>query len=153
MMGPRASSDGQALFNSLHFLSETTPAVAKAIFSHVRPNTHALRGTNQLLRAAVNRSVSTVSFALPSPAQDAEAAAAASVILGHTVASDLGVTFPNATKLKLDVALHPEGAAFLAHLGEACPRLLAGLQAMDVKLREDFLLQPSVTALATFLAR
>jgi hypothetical protein len=136
----RSSPDGQALLSNLCYLSETAPAVAKAIFSHARPNTHAMRGANQLLRDAVNRSVSTIFLAAPTTTADLR------------VGTDLGVTFPNATKAKLDMALHPDGSAtFLAHLAEACPRLLAGLQAMDLKLRDDFLHPPSVNQLATFL--
>jgi hypothetical protein len=151
MAESRTRSESQALLHNLHYFSETAPAVAKAIFSHVKPNPNALRGTSQLLRAAVNRTVSTVSFVAPQPTANASD-------ITSDITSDLGITFPNATRVSLDILdiflLQADcaGAAYLAHLVEACPRLLAGLQAMDMKLPDDFLHQPSVTQLALFLS-
>jgi hypothetical protein len=138
-------AERQALLSMLHSLSETAPAVTKAIFSHVRPNTNALRGTNQLLRATVNRTVSTVSLIVPSRTREAASSL--------DMPAQLGIAFPNATKLNLDIALHPIGVRSLAHLAKACPRLVAGLQAIHMKLHDSFLHQPSVAALSSFLAR
>jgi hypothetical protein len=139
-----STCEGLSLLYSLHRLSETAPTVAKAIFNHLtRASTRALRGTNQLLRATMNRTVSTVSLAAPS-----RGAGTAS-----DLRIDLGESFPNATKVNLEIGRHADGPAFLAQVVGACPRLLAGLHAMHMKLPDSFLHEPFATALPTFLSR
>jgi hypothetical protein len=112
----------------------------------VRPNANALRGASQLvLRAAVNRTVSTVSLVVPG-------------LVPETcldVPADLGDTFPNATKVNMDMVSDPEMAMLLPGTPrESLPQAAGGATSYAHEAAcPSFLHQPSVAALATFLSR
>jgi hypothetical protein len=137
------------LLASLHHLGETAPAVARAIFSNGTVCRSALRGTNSLLRGTLNRTVEGLRLALSSWQEDPAAPAL------HTP-SDLGVTFPNATKLLLDVKTDPSRAAlasFLTHVTNYSPRLVARLQKLTLLLHDSHAQGMCLTVLANFLSR
>jgi hypothetical protein len=137
------------LLTALHDLSETAPALAASILRHSSAPRDALRATNRLLRRTVNRTVETVVVALPGSQPRLDDGAG-------DITSDLGVTFPNATKLHLHLHMEPVHAVaanLLTHLAEASPRLLSRLQDMELNCNDSHVRLLCLTVLPAFLAR
>jgi hypothetical protein len=136
----------QPLFAALDDLSERAPALARSILHQTSAPRKALRATNRHLRQALNRTVETVSLVLPGPLKNATL---------HTTA-DLGIIFPNATKLRL--LLHEEPsrvvvASLLSHLAEGSPRLVSRLQNIVLSINDGHVQALCLTALSTLLSR
>jgi hypothetical protein len=132
----------------LHSLSLTEPSVARNILEQVAgshaymcsEDIHSLRGSSQMLRDAVNRTVSSVQIELfGAHDEDVSGGRGPSPL---ELTSDLGATFPNAVKLSasLTLASSPmELAQSLTGLPRLCPTLLARLQDVTLDLPADHL--------------
>jgi hypothetical protein len=144
------TADSHLLLHHLQHFIDTAPDITKAIFSHNRPIHDALRGTNRLLRTAVNSTVNTLRLVV---SDDGPTKGTSALLL----ASELAVSFPNVVQLKLDLRTErsrPDAArSYLSHLCKVSPRLVSGLQDIDLMLHESAVQDSSVALLARLLSR
>jgi hypothetical protein len=131
----------------LHDLSLTAPEVAHYIFRRVLAR-QSLRGASQLLRSAVNNTVTVLGIQLCGVCKSTEPL---------QLTSDLGATFPNAVDLSADFS-RASSAMELAHaltgLPELCPTLLPRLQYIRLDLCAAHLgSELCLSAINTFLSK